>query len=124
MEAFEIIVKDHSPKIYYFLRRMGLEHEDADEILQDVFILLWRDLKNGHGLDMVNLRLYQHAIKKALNFLKETNAKDRLVFILKQHEGSDFGDISEITGMEVGDVRDSFKSGLELEAAKIKGGPY
>ena len=70
MEAFEEIVKDHSPKIYYFLRRMGLEHEDADEIVQDVFILLWRDLKNGHGLNTVNFRLYQHSIKKV--FLNKT----------------------------------------------------
>ncbi|MES2278650.1 MAG: sigma-70 family RNA polymerase sigma factor [Bacteroidota bacterium] len=124
MKAFEEIVKDHSPKIYYFLRRMGLEHEDADEILQDVFILLWRDLKNGHGLDMANFRLYQHAIKKVPNSINENNTKDRLVFILKQYEGFDFGEISDMTGMEVGDVRESFKSGLKLEAVKMKGGPY
>ncbi len=68
MEAFEDIVKDHSPRIYYFLRRMGLEHEDADELVQDVFILLWRDLKNGHGLGEVDFRLYQHAIKKRSAF--------------------------------------------------------
>lgn len=72
MEAFEEIVKNHSPKIYYFLRSMGLEHEDADEVLQDIFILLWRDLKNGHGLSAVNFRLYQHAVKKVRSFLWRT----------------------------------------------------
>ena len=66
MEAFEEVVKDHSPKIYYFLRRMGLAHEAADEIVQDVFILFWRDLKNGHGLEGVHFRLYQHAAKNCL----------------------------------------------------------
>lgn len=116
MEAFEEVVKDHSPKIYYFLRRMGLAHEAADEILQDVFMLLWRDLKNGHGLVSVNLRLYQHAIKKVLNFLNDDSAKDLLVFVLKQHEGFDFGDISEMTGMEVDAVRERFKVGLKLKA--------
>lgn len=92
MEAFKEIVKDHSRKIYYFLRRMGLEHEDADEIMQDVFILLWRDLKSGHGLNGVNFKLYQHAAKKALVFVnksgsippEESNYKDKLVFVLKQ----------------------------------------
>lgn len=122
MEAFEEIVKDHSPKIYYFLRRIGLEHEDADEIVQDVFILLWRDLKSGHGLGAVNLRLYQHAIKKALNFLNkngnttlvDSNVAAKLVFVLKQHEGFDFGDISEMTGIPIGDLRTSFKAALDI----------
>lgn len=113
MEAFEEIVKDRAPKIYYFLRRTGLAHEDADEIVQDVFVLLWRDLKSGHGLDTVNFRLYQHAIKKAADFLKDSDATDRLVFLLKHDEGFDFSDISEMTGMQVGEVRDRFKSGLK-----------
>lgn len=115
MEAFEEIVKDRSPKIYYFLRRMGLAHEDADEIVQDVFILLWQDLKSGHGLDTVNFRLYQHAIKKVPDFLKDSKVTDRLVFLLKHYEGFDFGDISEMTGMEVAEVRDRFKSGLKFQ---------
>lgn len=114
MEAFEEIVKDRAPKIYYFLRSMGLTHEDADEIVQDVFILFWRDLKSGHGLDMVSFRLFQHAIKKVPDFLKDSDATDRLVFLLKHDQGFDFSDISEITGMEVGEVRNRFKSGLKF----------
>lgn len=120
MEAFEEILKDQSPKIYYFLRRMGLEHESADEIVQDVFILLWRDLTNGHGLDSVNLRIYRHAIKKSLTFLNkitktppgDSRVTDKLIFVLKQHEGFDFGDISEMLNWSVIDVRDSFISTL------------
>ncbi len=115
MEAFEEIVKDHSPKIYYFLRRMGLAHEDADEIVQDVFILFWRDLKSGYGLETMNFRLYQHAIKKVADYLKHSDATDRLVFLLKHDEAFDFTDISEMTGMEVGDVRDRFKSWLKFQ---------
>lgn len=116
MVVFEEIVKDHSPKIYYFLRRMGLAHEDADEIVQDVFILLWRDLKNGHELDTVDFRLFKHAIKKVHDSLNDSKPTDRLIFLLKHYEGFDFGDISEMTGLEVGDVRDRFKSGLKLQA--------
>ena len=122
MEAFEEIVKDHLPKIYYFLRRMGLEHEDADELVQDVFILLWGDLKSGHGLGEVNLRLYQHAMKKALNFLNKSgdapladnSIAGKLVFVLKHHEGFDFGDISEMISVPIGDVRTSFKAALDM----------
>lgn len=69
MDAFEEIVKDRSSKIYYFLRRMGLTHEDADGIVDDVFILFWRDLQSGHGLNTVNFRLFQHAITKVHYFL-------------------------------------------------------
>jgi len=122
MEAFEEVVKDHSPKIYYFLRRMGLAHEAADEIVQDVFILFWRDLKNGHGLEGVHFRLYQHAAKKLLSSLNKTAniplqvsaIKDKLVFVLKQQEDFDFDDISEMLNWTISDVRNSFKSALKI----------
>lgn len=120
-EGFKAILSKYNQRIYYFLRKMGLNHEDADEILQDVFVLLWRDLKNGHGLDSVNLKLYQHAIKKALNFLDKNNdiplhdshVKDQLVLVLKNHEGFDFWDISEMLGWNINDVRNNFKSALK-----------
>lgn len=121
MEAFEEIVKDSSLKIYYFLRRMDLEHDAADEIVQDVFILFWRDLKNGHGLGVVDFRLYQHAIKKAVMFINKTGSttlvdnsiKDKLVFVLKQQEGFDFADIAEMLGITLNDVRNSFYTTLK-----------
>lgn len=116
MEAFEDIVKDHSQRIYYFLRGMGLEHNVADEVLEDVFVSYWRDLKSGHGLDAVALRLFQHATKKILaeisrsepELLFRTEFRSKLVLLLKHH-GFDSPDIAELTGMGIDQVRESYR---------------
>jgi len=50
----------------------------------------------------------------------ENETTDRLVFLLKDHEGFDFGTISEMTGIAIEDIRNSFNSGLKSAAAKIK----
>jgi hypothetical protein len=120
MEAFEDIIKDHSPKIYYFLRNLGLSHEDADELVEEVFVSFWRDLKGGHGLAAVAFRLYQHAVKNVLSFygmtiydpLVDVSLLNQLSFLLK-HAGFDFMDISEMTGLDMPAVRAGFKAHLE-----------
>ena len=39
--AFEHLYLDYSPKVFRFARRYTNHHEDAEEIVQDVFIRLW-----------------------------------------------------------------------------------
>lgn len=123
MVVFEDIVKDFSPKIYYFLRRIGLAHDDADEIVQDVFILLWRDLKSGHGLESSVLRLYQHAVKKVWHPVKHRKADqaedngiaDKVLFILKHYEGFDFTDIADILGVPIPEVRHRYQTIIDKQ---------
>lgn len=119
MEAFEDIVKDYSQQLYYFLRNAGLSHDETDELLEDVFIAYWRDLRSGHGLEAVSLRLFKHATRQVLErwgiSLKEPSAepalRDQLVLLLKQ-QGFDSLDVADLTGMTVAEVRESYRAAL------------
>ena len=45
-KAFTAIIKKYQEKLYWHVRRMVVEHEDANDVLQNVFIRVWNGLEN------------------------------------------------------------------------------
>ena len=45
-EAFTILVDQYKETLYWQIRRMILNHDDADDILQNTFIKVWTGLDN------------------------------------------------------------------------------
>src|SRR5690606_28344911 len=41
-EAFGDLLKKYQQKIYWHVRRMVIDHDDADDVVQDIFIKVWR----------------------------------------------------------------------------------
>ena len=48
-KAFTAIIKKYQEKLYWHIRRMVVEHEDANDVLQNVFIRVWNGLENFQG---------------------------------------------------------------------------
>ena len=48
-EGFAVLVKQYSEKLYWKVRRIVLSHEDANDVLQNVFIKVWSNLQNFQG---------------------------------------------------------------------------
>ena len=44
--AFTRIIKKYQEKIYWHIRRMVVEHEDANDVMQNMFIKVWKNLEN------------------------------------------------------------------------------
>ena len=40
-KAFEQVVREYGEQLYWQIRRLVLVHEDADDVLQNVFIKAW-----------------------------------------------------------------------------------
>jgi DNA-directed RNA polymerase specialized sigma24 family protein len=36
--AFNLLVRKYQEKIYYFVRRLVIDHDDADDVIQNIFI--------------------------------------------------------------------------------------
>jgi RNA polymerase sigma factor (sigma-70 family) len=45
-KAFTSIIKKYQERLYWHIRRMVVEHEDANDVLQNVFIRVWNGLMN------------------------------------------------------------------------------
>jgi len=44
--AFNLIVRKYQKKVYWIIRKMVLDHDDADDITQEVFLKLYRSLND------------------------------------------------------------------------------
>ena len=47
-KAFELLVREFSEPLYWQVRRIVLVHEDADDVLQNVFLKAWSHLDSFH----------------------------------------------------------------------------
>ena len=68
-QAFEQLVRHYSQPLYWQIRRMVLNHDDADDLLQNTFIKAWTGLQQFRGESSLFTWLYRIAMNECLNFL-------------------------------------------------------
>jgi RNA polymerase sigma factor (sigma-70 family) len=73
--AFNIIVLKYQKRVYWTIRKMVVNHDDADDITQEVFIKLYSSLKDFRGESMLFTYLYKIAINYSLNHIKKNKNK-------------------------------------------------
>src|SRR5260370_20225471 len=77
-KAFTAIIKKYQEKLYWHIRRMVLDHEDANDVLQNVFIRAWNGLENFREDSQLYTSLYRIAINECLSFLDQQKRKSAL----------------------------------------------
>lgn len=77
-EGFAVLVKQYSEKLYWKVRRIVLSHEDANDVLQNVFIKVWSNLQNFQGKSSLSTWLYRIAINESLDFLRKQKLADNV----------------------------------------------
>lgn len=70
-EAFSLIVHQYQRPIYYYVRRMVMNHEDADDIAQNTFVKAWRALPEFKGDSRISTWLHRIAYNETMTFLKK-----------------------------------------------------
>ncbi|PZX59311.1 RNA polymerase sigma-70 factor (ECF subfamily) [Algoriphagus ratkowskyi] len=87
-EAFTFLYTKYSKKIYHTSRKMKLDHEDAEGVVQETFIKIW---KNRERLDpSLSFNAYLLAILKSLVIrLVQQNARKSLQKTELMSTGSD-----------------------------------
>ena len=72
--AFSDMVAEFSRPLYWQIRRMVLNADDADDLLQNTFMKAWNSLENFRGEAKLSTWLHKIAINEAISFLeKEKN---------------------------------------------------
>ena len=73
-EGFSAMVTQYSEPLYWKVRRVVLNHEDANDVLQNTFIKAWKSLDTFQGKSSVSTWLYRIAINEALDFVRKQKA--------------------------------------------------
>lgn len=74
-KAYTSIVKKYQEKLYWHIRRMVVEHEDANDVLQNVLIRVWNGLQNFREDSQLYTWLYRIATNECLTYLEQQKKK-------------------------------------------------
>lgn len=67
--GFEYLVAQFSEPLYWHIRRMVLSHEDANDLLQNVFVKAWTNIDNFRAEAKLSTWLYRIASNECITFL-------------------------------------------------------
>ncbi len=76
--AFNQLVRKYQQKVYWHVRKMIIDHDEADDLTQEVFIKVWKHLPNFRQDAQLYTWIYRIATNECLNFLK---SKKRRFFL-------------------------------------------
>ncbi len=79
--AFNLIVRKYQERLYWHIRRILIDHDDTDDILQNTFIKAWNGLGTFREASALFTWLYRIATNEALTFLKQKKRKYLLPLI-------------------------------------------
>ena len=70
-KALKLIVDKYGSKLYWHIRRLVLIHDDTDDVLQNTFISVWKNLKSFRSESSLYTWLYTIATNEALTLIKK-----------------------------------------------------
>ncbi|MCU0321528.1 MAG: sigma-70 family RNA polymerase sigma factor [Chitinophagaceae bacterium] len=74
-KAFTLIVKKYQEKLYWHIRRLVITHDNANDVLQNVFIKVWKGLDNFREDSQLYTWLYRIATNESLTLLDQQKRK-------------------------------------------------
>ena len=74
-KAFEVLVNNYKTRLYWHIRSIVLNHDDADDVLQNTFIKVYRNIEGFKGDSKLFSWMYRIATNEALSFLKSRSKK-------------------------------------------------
>lgn len=73
--AFDELVVKYSPRLYGLIYHMTSNHEDTNDLLQDVFSKAYRSITNFRGNSSFYTWMHSIAVNMTINFLKKRNRR-------------------------------------------------
>ncbi len=84
--GFNMLVRAYQQRVYWHIRKMVIDHDDADDLTQEVFIKVHKHIDNFRAASQLYTWIYRIATNECFNFL----AKKKRRFFLP------IEDVSEI----------------------------
>ena len=73
--GFKILIKEYQQPLYWHIRKIVFDHEDADDVLQNTYIKVFKNIKNFRGESKLFSWMFRIANNEALTFIKQKSRK-------------------------------------------------
>jgi RNA polymerase sigma-70 factor (ECF subfamily) len=100
--AFQTLVNKYKERLYWHIRKMVMDHDDADDILQNTFIKVWRSVDKFREESSLYTWLYRIATNESLTFINSNKRRsmmpmnDTSEFLMNNLESDVYFDGDEI----------------------------
>lgn len=74
-KGYRILVNTYKERLYWHIRRMVFDHQDADDILQNTFLKVVRNIADFNQKSSLYTWLYRIATNETLNYLNTSKNK-------------------------------------------------
>lgn len=75
-EAFNLLLNKYQQKIYWHVRRLVIDHDDADDLVQDTFIKVWKNLEKFRNDSQLYTWIYRIATNESITFLNKKKQRN------------------------------------------------
>lgn len=75
-KAFRALVDKYKERVYWHARKMVVNHEDADDVTQEAFIKVYKNLENFRESSQLFTWIYRITTNEALNLIKKRSKKE------------------------------------------------
>lgn len=76
--AFDLLVRTYGEPLYWHIRKMVVNHDDANDLLQNVFVKAWNNIHNFRGDAKITTWLYKIAVNESLNHLNRERTRHNM----------------------------------------------
>jgi RNA polymerase sigma factor (sigma-70 family) len=110
--GFNLLVRKYQERIYWHIRKMVIDHDDADDLMQDTFLKVWKNIGSFRQDAQLYTWIYRIATNECLNFLRKKRSKFFLPINDVEHELS--------RKLESSDSIDGSEIQIKLQKALLK----
>ncbi len=76
--AFHTLVTTYQERLYWHIRKIVMNHDDTDDVLQNTFIKVWRSIDKFREESSLYTWLYRIATNESLTFLNSKKKKSMM----------------------------------------------
>ena len=75
-KAFKKLLDLYQERLYWHIRKLVVTHENADDVLQNTFLRIYKSLPNFQQKSSLHTWMYRIAYNESLRFLEENKKKN------------------------------------------------
>lgn len=73
--AFQALVKKYQERLYWHIRKIVMDHDDADDVLQNTFVKVWRSIDKFREESTLYTWLYRIATNESITLINSNKRR-------------------------------------------------
>jgi RNA polymerase sigma-70 factor (ECF subfamily) len=118
--SFAALVKAHSPRLIGMAWRMVGNREDAEDLVQETFIRLYKNIKDFRGDSSLSTWLYRILNRLAIDHLRRQKLKQKIFFLRNRDDEQDPMEMAADPGANPSEICLAGEAGRKLTLAMNK----